>query len=372
MTRSDIRSDLLQYIHPTAGQSSEVSYALNGLSFNDLALRIFQYQCAQNRPYRTFCEAWGRTHDPVRRWEDIPPLPVAAFKVADVACRPFSEAVRVFYSSGTTQSPRSRHALFDPELSEAAILSHFARHLMPEGRKMRLFILAPSPADAPQASLSHMMEVVRQLFGTEGSHFYVERGRLQMERLVYDLAEADTPVCLLGTSFSFVHLMDHYANHGFPSILPEGSRMMDTGGFKGRSREVSREWIYATAERLWGIRPENCVNEYGMAELTSQFYDGVVGKGRMDDLPRVHVAPPHLRTRILSHETLQPVKQGEVGLLAHYDLANLDSAVAILTEDLGREAEGGFVLLGRAAGAPDRGCSLRIEELGWGAVADVG
>ncbi len=367
MMPCDIRSDLFRFIHQTPDQAPEpvpeTPCGSGRPSFNDLALRIFQYQFEQNLPYRTFCERWGQTHGPVRRWEDIPPLPVMAFKLADMACRPFSEAAQVFHSSATTQAKPSRHALFDRALSRAAILPHFARHLMPEGRKMRLFILTPSPADAPHASLSHMMEEVRAVFGDDGSRYYVERERLQMERLVYDLAEVDTPVCLLGTSFSFVHLMDHYAHHGFPCVLPEGSRMMDTGGFKGRSREVSREWIYATAGALWGLRPENCVNEYGMTEMTSQFYDGVVGQMRAEDSPRIHLAPPHVRTRVLDAETLLPVEQGRVGLLAHYDLANLDSVMAILTEDLGHAVEGGFMLLGRAAGAEARGCSLTMEAL---------
>jgi hypothetical protein len=354
----DIRSSLLQLIHSTTafGRNPDDTH------FNDLALRIFQYQLEHNLPYRTFCERWGQTHGPVRRWEDIPPLPVTAFKVTEIACRPLSEAAAIFHSSGTTREQRSHHPLFDLELSRAAILSHFALHLVPEGQKMRLFILTPSPADAPHASLSHMMEEVRKAFGDAESRYYVERERLQVERLVYDLAEGNAPVCLLGTSFAFVHLMDHYAHHGFPVILPKGSRMMDTGGFKGRSREVSREWIYATAGALWGLPPENCINEYGMAELTSQFYDGVVGQSRAEDAPRVHVAPPQLRTRVLDPETLEPVEPGRVGLLAHYDLANLDSAMAILTEDLGHEVEGGLILLGRATGAAARGCSLTLED----------
>ncbi|MFY9269592.1 MAG: hypothetical protein WAO55_07580 [Candidatus Manganitrophaceae bacterium] len=96
-----------------------------------------------------------------------------------------------------------------------------------------------------------------------------------------------------------------------------------------------------------------------MAEMTSQFYDGVVG--RKD--PRVYSAPPQLRSRLLHPETLQPVRKGEVGLLAHYDLANIDSVMAILTEDLGREVDGGFVLLGRASGSAPKGCSITLDEL---------
>ncbi len=351
-----MRDDLLRLIR--AKPACVASDAL----FDALALRLFSEQFERNAPYRQFCLLQKKTPDCVRRWDEIPPLPVTAFKVADIVCRPMARAARVFHSSGTTGQTPSRHALFDLELSQSAIASHFARHLIPEGQRMRLAILTASPEEAPHASLAHMMETVRVAFGTSESRYYIERGRLQSERLVYDLAEATSPVCLLGTSFSFVHLIDFYARHGFPCVLPAGSRLMDTGGFKGKSREVAREWIYARAEALWGIRPENCVNEYGMTEMTSQFYDGVVGEATRDDAPRVYRSPPQVRTRVLSPATLAPVPHGEMGLLAHYDLANRDSALAVLTEDLGHEANGGFILIGRATGAQARGCSLTLDD----------
>lgn len=327
--------------------------------FNTAALQLFEYQFNCNPAYRQFSLSQKKEPSALRRWEEIPFLPVMAFKLLDVACRPVGDAKKVFRSSGTTGAERSRHCLFDLELSEAAILSHFGRCMMPEGERMRLAILTPSPDEGPDSSLSHMMEVIRHRYGTEESRYYIERGRLQGERLAFDLAESWEPVCLLGTSFSFVHFIDFHEERSFPLILPKGSRLMDTGGFKGKSREVSREWIYAKAEEQWGIPPENCVNEYGMSEMTSQFYDRIVGR----DSVRVYTPSPQLRTRVLSPETLQPVAKGEIGLLAHLDLANIDSAAAILTEDIGREVDGGFLLIGRATGAAAKGCSLTLDDL---------
>ncbi|MFQ5779891.1 MAG: CoF synthetase, partial [Nitrospiria bacterium] len=97
----------------------------------------------------------------------------------------------------------------------------------------------------------------------------------------------------------------------------------------------------------------------GMAEMSSQFYDRIVGK----TAPRLFHSPPQVRTRVLSPETLKPMPRGEVGLLAHADLANIDSAAALLTEDFGREVDGGFLLLGRAAGSEQKGCSITLDEL---------
>lgn len=327
--------------------------------FNEAALLLFRCQFSQNSHYRQFCLSQDKNPEVIRSWEEIPPLPVMAFKLAEISCRPMSEAVRIFQSSGTTGKEKSRHALFELDLAKEAIVSHFGRHLIPEGKRIRMAILTPSPEEAPDASLSHMMGVVRDAFGTGESRYYIEGGRLMAERLAVDLARLQEPVALLGTSFSFVHFLDFIQAGGHSFSLPEGSRLMDTGGFKGRSREIPRERLYAFYEKSFGLPPENCINEYGMAEMTSQFYDGVVGRKR----PRIYVAPPQVRSRLLDPETLQPVRKGEVGLLAHYDLANIDSVMAILTEDLGREAEEGFVLLGRASGSALKGCSMTIDHL---------
>jgi len=334
--------------------------------FGEYARQLFQYQFERNLPYRKFCLQRRITPDQIkthRDWPEIPPLPVMAFKHAEIACRPMSEAAHIFYSSGTTERAVSRHALFDPHVTRAAIVPHFAKHMMPEGQKMRLIILTPSPEDAPHSSLSFMMDTLRVAFGTPQSRHYMAQGRLSIERLAEDMAQADDPICLLGTSFAFVHLIDFYLQKGLSCTLPQGSRLMDTGGFKGKSREVTRAWLYAHIKKLWGIDVENCVNEYGMTEMTSQFYDGAIGEDRDAKQPRPYRAPPHVRTRILCPKTLKPLAAGEIGLLAHYDLANVESVFALLTEDLGCAVEGGFLLAGRAAHAEMRGCSIGLDAL---------
>ena len=154
--------------------------ASDGL-FNAAALQLFEHQFNHNPAYRQFSLSQKKEPALLRRWEEIPFLPVMAFRLLDIACRPLGEAKKVFHSSGTTGADKSRHFLFDPEISKAAILSHFGRHLMPEGKRMRLAILTPSPDEAPDSSLSHMMETVREAYGTEESRYYIERERLQGE-----------------------------------------------------------------------------------------------------------------------------------------------------------------------------------------------
>jgi hypothetical protein len=121
--------------------------------------------------------------------------------------------------------------------------------------------------------------------------------------------------------------------------------------------------LYAAYERSFGIPPERIVNEYGMTELSSQYYDTVLISDRGLVHPRPKLGPPWLRPLVVDPETLQPLPEGATGLILHLDLANLDSVLAVQTDDLGRITPDGLQLLGRATGAEARGCSLAAEEL---------
>lgn len=327
--------------------------------FNALALRLFRHQYHHNLPYRQFCNSKNVDPVSIKSWNAIPPLPVTAFKWADVTCKPKETALRVFHSSGTTRQEKSRHYLFNEEIAEAAIFSHFKRHILPDCERMRMMILTPSPEEAPHASLSYMMDVLKKRFGEKDSRFFINNNVLQSEALLDDLSQLNEPVAILGTSFSFVHFFDDCLKKAIRLNLPPRSRLMDTGGFKGKSREVSQDWLYGTAGELFNISPEYCVNEYGMSEMHSQFYDGIAGR----NAPRCYIAPPQLRTKVLSPETLTPVLDGEMGILAHFDLANIHSVSALLTEDLGRRVGQGFVFLERASAAEEKGCSLTLDTL---------
>jgi hypothetical protein len=136
---------------------------------------------------------------------------------------------------------------------------------------------------------------------------------------------------------------------------PKGSRMMLTGGFKGRTRRVNEGDLLGMIQTRLGFEPANIVGEYGMTELSSQAYG------------KPFQSPPWLRMRVVDPTHLQDVAAGQQGLVAFFDLLNLDNVSAILTSDLGvLDAHGGLTLLGRAPGSRTRGCSLQAEE--WGAM----
>jgi hypothetical protein len=168
-----------------------------------------------------------------------------------------------------------------------------------------------------------------------------------------------TPSLVLGTSFAFVHLLDALGDDSFR--LPPGSRVMQTGGFKGKSRAVPAPELRRDLARAFHVPERAIAAEYGMTELSSQFYEWTV----RDASARhgVYLEPPWARVVPVDPQTLAPVANGEVGIARVEDLMNVDSAFAVLAADRVRRVDGGFELLGRTAGAPPRGCSIAIEEM---------
>ena len=335
--------------------------------FDPLALRLFAYQFERNAVYRGFCVGRGATPRTVAHWREIPAVPTLGFKEFPLACFPPERAAVAFLSSGTTGVKRSTHYLPTLALYEASLKVNFAAHILPERARMPMLILAHSARLLPQSSLTHMLEVVCREWGAPESDFYIDESGLQVARLAGSLrraAEAGSPVCLLGTAFAFVHFLDHCQGKGLRFSLPEGSRIMDTGGYKGMAREVPKAELHQLYIDFLGVPPSHVVNEYGMTEMASQFYDNtlryaVAGRGG----PRFKLAPPWARTVVVDPETLLPLPEGEPGLLRHYDLANRGSVLAIQTDDLGYSTGEGFEVLGRASGAEARGCSIAMDEM---------
>ncbi len=337
--------------------------------FNELALEVFRFQCRAVPALGAFAARRGADPDRVARWEAIPFLPARAFKNTPLTTGTPSGAEAVFRTSGTTAGggDRGTHYVRSLRLYRASLLPNFEAHLLPDGADLSLVALLPGPGQSPDSSLTFMVEEVRsRLCGGRGGFFGDLEAGLRFEALRDALAEAERGgegVLLAGTAFSFVHWMDRAGAEGWRFQLPDGSRIMETGGFKGRSRVLSREQLYRGLQEAFGIPISRIVNEYGMTELLSQFYEPVLELG--EEIPlreRYHRGPPWVRTMVLDPLTLKPVGEGDAGILAHMDLANLSSVSAILTEDVGRLVAGGFRLQGRAPGAEPRGCSLAMED----------
>jgi acyl-protein synthetase LuxE len=319
--------------------------------FDALALEIFEFQMAANEPYRRYCAHRGQSSP--KTWSDIPPLPARAFKEFDLWT---AGPVRTFVTSGTTQGAekRGRHGLPSLDLYASAWEPAFKDHVLPDRERIRILSLIPSETELPDSSLSYMAARILERFGTPESRVAVRRDGLEFET-IGEAMRASKPLLILGTALAMAALLE-----SLPSSiqLPKGSRIMDTGGFKGRARETERRTLLDYYQKRLGIAPERVVGEYGMTELSSQFYETQLSKPR-----RRFVGPAWVRTRAIDPETLRPLPFGQRGLLAHWDLANAWTVLGVLTEDVGVVHEDGFELEGRAPGSELRGCSLVTEEL---------
>jgi hypothetical protein len=381
-------------------------------AFDALALRVLRFQARANPVYGALVRNQGATPEVLEHWTRFPLVPARAFRDAP----PWTGALpgapqAVFHTSGTTASrpgERGEHRVRELALYHASLLPPALRYLhlrppppeapdrahaepaaepharprarpragqdgsrLPPLLRCRVVALLPHPDRARHASLAQMAGVLHRHMDDGGGGFLVEDdGALDPAGVVEALASAaadGVPVLLLTTAFALVHTLDHLGSRRLR--LPPGSRMMETGGFKGRSRQVPRRELYESASRALALPLQAMVNEYGMTELLSQFWEPALLEGDEGDPERRrHLAPPWVRTRILDPGTLVPVTPGTPGLLAHLDLANLFSASPLLTEDLGVWIPGpgpglphGFRVLGRSAGTPPRGCSLTLE-----------
>ncbi|MBI3882240.1 MAG: long-chain fatty acid--CoA ligase [Verrucomicrobia bacterium] len=341
--------------------------------FEELAIELHQLQRAHNPAYRRFCEARASRGELTADWREIPAVPSAAFRELELTSLAPAERTAVFHSSGTTAQPRSRHfhsveSIFTYECS---LVPWFRRHVLPEWGERAEFMdflaLTPAPAGAPGSSLVHMFATVQREFGEREQVFV---GKISTDgawsvdvatalEVMSRAVAAQRLLVLLGTAFSFVHLLDSLEEMKTRLVLPPGSRVLETGGYKGRSRELPKAELHALITDRVAVPASHIVCEYGMSELSSQAYDRVCGETQNPKPEtRNFLFPPWCRAVVLSPETGREVADGETGLLRLFDLANVWSVLAIQTEDLAIRRGDGFELLGRATHAEARGCSL--------------
>lgn len=328
--------------------------------FNALALRIFTYQYQNNLPYQAFCRQKGKTPRLVKNWQDIPFVPINAFKEVPLTCTDPEEAVAVFMTSGTTKGIKGKHYHSTLEIRELSMIVNFKARFMQDREKIRMGVLFPTEEELPNSSLAHYLALGMKEFGTEDSCYLLNEKGLDMEKVLSELnraQETGEPYALLGASYSFVHLFEELEKLGKTFHLPKGSKILDTGGYKNQSKELELDDFYGLLTKYFGVDRSHCINMYGVTELGTQFYDN-----GNEVVPSVKSGPHWIKTRVINPLTGEEAAEGERGVLVHYDLANFNSVTTILTEDVGVQVDEGFYLLGRVEGAEARGCSIAIEE----------
>ena len=352
MTEAQIIETLLKFIAADSASETE---------FNALAVQIFAYQFENNTPYQRFCRQREKTPRTVQSWRTIPAVPINGYKDLMLPCCEPAAAERVFMTSGTTKDGvrgKCHHPTL--EVYDASMITAFRQRFMQEYDTIRMCILFPTEQTLPNSSLAHYLALALREFGSEGSRYLLSDNGLDIEQLFAELDRAvqtNEPYALLGASFSFVHVMDEMERLGKSVTLPQGSRILDTGGFKGQSRELVLDEFYDLLQLRFGVPRDQCINMYGMTELSTEFYDW-----GNSTCPSVKSGPHWIRSQIVNPLTGLELPKGEKGVLAHCDLAHFNCVSSILTEDAGIEVENGFLLLGRAEGAEAKGCSMAVEE----------
>lgn len=322
----------------------------SGPSFEVLAADLFRLQLDHNESYARFCRMQGVDEWP-GDWRRVPALPQSAFKEALVAAFDIAQAEAVFHTSGTTGPKPGRHFMPSLELYRLAVTKGWRHAGLPT---LPAAILMPHPAQEPHSSLSRMIGFLCDTGGVIPEHAWGchADGTFDAELVRNFLAkqrQRSQPVILFGTALSLWRWLE---TGGGP--LPEGSWIFQTGGFKGVNTDLQKPDLYQRFSEQWGVPDAHIIDEYGMTELTSQFYAlGVNGP---------HRAPPWMKAWVVDPETGREAARGGTGILRIIDLANIGSALALETRDLAVADGDGFLLLGRDPKALPRGCSRAADE----------
>lgn len=313
-------------------------------TFDALALDIFGFQYTNNALYRQYCDLLASPPGSVSSLDEIPFLPIRFFKSHRVVTRDFPPAL-TFRSSGTTGRDRSSHAVRDPQLYERVSVAGFEHVFEQPVAAYRWLALLPSYLERPDASLVHMVSDFIKL-GRDGGGFYLNE-LASLDAALEESEQNTVPAILMGVSFALLAF-----SRAYPRKL-RSTRIIETGGMKGRSPEITREALHRELSEAFGLG--SICSEYGMTELLSQAWS--VGEGRFQCSPTLRVLIRDLRDPF-AH--LAPGKRGGIDCI---DLANLDSCAFVQTEDVGMLAgQGDFYVAGRLDGSEARGCNLLLFE----------
>lgn len=318
--------------------------SLTPASFTDAALALFRHQAVNCPPYREYLTQLGRNLQEVRQLTDIPFLPIEFFKTHEVRTLPQEwEPQELFLSSGTTLQQRSRHFVREPRLYRRNAARIFEQYYGPLNDWIFLALL-PSYLEQGHSSLVAMVEHFAAASGQQQPAFFLRNNAALLQALSEAKEVPGRRIMLIGVSYA---LLDLVAEYGAAPAL-QNLTVLETGGMKGRRREMIREELHAELQQAFG--PAGIHSEYGMTELLSQAYS--LGDGRFH-------APTQLR--ILLRDPSDPFSLSETrpdGAINVIDLANVDSCAFIETKDLARmHPDGSFEVLGRMDNSDIRGCN---------------
>lgn len=321
----------------------KVFASINEKELPVIALEVFQFQYHNNSLYRDYCTVVRKSPENVKKITDIPFLPISFFKTHRVTTTVFDEEL-VFESSGTTGSVRSRHFVKDASLYIKSFLHGFKK-FYGDIKDYCVLGLLPSYLERGNSSLVYMVGHFIKDSGHEESGFYLDEFE-KLDSTLKRLESLGQKTILVGVTYALLDFGDRFHRQLTNTIV------METGGMKGRGREMTKAELYDQLRKSFGV--SHIHSEYGMTELLSQAY-GVDGK---------MFCPPWMKILVRDEtdpfEVYEPAGAGS-GAINIIDLANLYSCSFIATEDIGKVyADGGFEILGRMDNSDLRGCSLLV------------
>lgn len=311
--------------------------------FNELAVAIFHYQYENNIIYRQFTDLININPEEVTDYFNIPFLPASAFRKHRIISGDFSDEA-VFESSGTTSNETSRHYVADFSLYEKSFLNGF-RIFFGNIEEYAIFGLLPSYLERGNSSLIYMVNKMIQKTNSGFGGFYLDEFQ-KLESEIRDASEKGKKVMLIGVTFALVDFAEHIREQ-IPGLI-----VVETGGMKGRRKEIVREELHTFLCKRFGVT--STYSEYGMTELLSQAWSKENGR---------YFCPPWMKIVLRdTTDALSAAPLNKTGGINVIDLANINSCSFIATQDLGRlNSDGSFEVLGRFDHSQVRGCSLLTE-----------
>ena len=310
--------------------------------FNKMALEVFNFQYDNNTNYQKFCSYLGKSKSNVTAVEEIPYLPIEFFKSKRVITTTQKPQI-VFESSGTTGQLLSKHYVIKPEIYEKSYLKTF-EYFYGNIQDYCVLALLPSYMERESSSLIYMVKDLIEKSANPKSGFYLDN-KVELLKTLQSLDEAGFKIILIGVTYA---LLDIAENH---SMNLKNTIIMETGGMKGRRKELVRDELHGILKNSFGL--EAIHSEYGMTELLSQAYSKANG---------IFNCTPWMSVTI--RETDDPLSTepyGKIGGINIIDLANIYSCSFIATQDLGRlYKDGSFEVLGRFDHSDVRGCNLMV------------
>lgn len=315
---------------------------INPNKFEDLALQIFHYQSVKNKIYSEYLNFLKVNPDSIQQIEKIPFLPIQFFKNRKVVTSK-NIVEQVFLSSGTTDSVQSKHYVTDIEIYKKSYIKGF-KHFYGNIQDHIILALLPNYLERNGSSLIFMIDDLIKKTNSSESGYYL--GNMEeLSRKLVRLDQKNKKVLLIGVSFALLDLIE------YQKFELKNTIIMETGGMKGRRKEMIREELHKTLCEGFGVSKIH--SEYGMTELLSQAYSFGMG---------IFKTPPWMRVLIRdSEDALVLLPHRKAGGLNIIDFANVNSCSFIATQDLGKTYQNGtFEILGRFDNSDIRGCNLMV------------